>query len=46
MKINMPMTVTAADQVKRTISGRIVAWNEQGNTSVGPTEVLQLIQSK
>ena len=37
MKINMPMTVTAADQVKRTISGRIVAWNEQGNTSVGPT---------
>ena len=37
MKINMPMTVTAADTVKRTISGRIVAWNEQGNTSVGPT---------
>ena len=31
------MTVTAADTVKRTISGRIVAWNEQGNTSVGPT---------
>jgi HK97 family phage prohead protease len=37
MKINMPMTVTAADTVKRTISGTIVTWNEQGNTSVGPT---------
>ena len=33
----MPMTVTAADTVKRTISGTIVTWNEQGNTSVGPT---------
>ena len=31
------MTVTAADTVKRTISGTIVTWNEQGNTSVGPT---------
>ena len=37
MKINMPMTVTAADTVKRTISGTIVTWNEKGNTSVGPT---------
>jgi HK97 family phage major capsid protein len=37
MKISMPMTVTAADTVKRTISGTIVTWNEQGNTSVGPT---------
>jgi HK97 family phage prohead protease len=37
MKINMPMVVTAADTVKRTISGTIVTWNEQGNTSVGPT---------
>ena len=37
MKINMPMTVTAADTVKRTISGTIVTFNEQGNTSVGPT---------
>jgi HK97 family phage major capsid protein len=33
----MPMTVLAADTVKRTISGTIVTWNEQGNTSVGPT---------
>ena len=31
------MTVTAADTVKRTISGTIVTFNEQGNTSVGPT---------
>ena len=31
------MVVTAADAVKRTISGTIVTWNEQGNTSVGPT---------
>ena len=31
------MVVTAADTIKRTISGTIVTWNEQGNTSVGPT---------
>jgi HK97 family phage major capsid protein len=37
MKIEMPMVVTAADTVKRTISGTIVTWNEKGNTSVGPT---------
>jgi HK97 family phage major capsid protein len=37
MKISMPMVVTAADTVKRTISGTIVTWNEKGNTSVGPT---------
>jgi HK97 family phage major capsid protein len=37
MRINMPMVVTAADTVKRTISGTIVTWNEKGNTSVGPT---------
>jgi HK97 family phage prohead protease len=37
MKIKMPMVVTAADTIKRTISGTIVTWNEQGNTSVGPT---------
>jgi len=37
MKINMPMAVTAADTIKRTITGTIVSWNEQGNTSVGPT---------
>ena len=33
----MPMAVTAADTIKRTITGTIVTWNEQGNTSVGPT---------
>lgn len=33
----MAMAVTAADTVERTISGTIVTWNEQGNTSVGPT---------
>ena len=37
MKINFPMTVTAADSNKRTISGKIVTWNEQGNTSAGAT---------
>jgi HK97 family phage prohead protease len=37
MKLNMPMAVTAADTVERTITGTIVTWNEQGNTSVGPT---------
>ena len=33
----MPVTLTAADSDKRTISGRIVTWGEQGNTSAGPT---------
>ena len=37
MKINLPMAITAADSIKRTITGKIVTWNEQGNTSVGPT---------
>jgi len=37
MKVNMPMAVTAADTIKRTITGTIVSWDEQGNTSVGPT---------
>jgi len=37
MKIDMPVTLTAADSNKRTISGRIVTWGEQGNTSAGPT---------
>jgi HK97 family phage prohead protease len=37
MKVNMPMAVTAADTIKRTITGTIVTWNEEGNTSVGPT---------
>jgi HK97 family phage major capsid protein len=37
MKINFPITITAADTNKRTISGRIVGWNERGNTSAGAT---------
>ena len=37
MKIRVPITITAADTKSRTISGRIVTWNQQGNTSVGPT---------
>lgn len=37
MKINFPITITAADTNKRTISGTIVSWNEQGITSAGAT---------
>ena len=37
MKINLPMAITAADVATRTISGTIVTWNEEGNTSVGKT---------
>ena len=37
MKIEVPITLTAADSQSRTISGQIVTWGEQGNTSVGPT---------
>jgi HK97 family phage major capsid protein/HK97 family phage prohead protease len=37
MKIEVPITLTAADSNARTISGRIVTWGEQGNTSAGPT---------
>ena len=37
MKINFPITITAADTNKRTISGKIVSWNEAGNTSAGRT---------
>jgi HK97 family phage prohead protease len=37
MKINFPITITAADTNKRTISGVIVSWNETGNTSAGKT---------
>jgi HK97 family phage prohead protease len=37
MKINFPITITAADTNKRTISGTIVSWNEKGNTSAGAT---------
>ena len=32
MKINFPITITAADTNKRTISGTIVSWNEAGRT--------------
>ena len=37
MKVNFPISITAADVASRTISGTIVTWNERGNTSVGPT---------
>lgn len=33
----MPMTITAADSNTRTVTGRIVTWNEVGNTSAGRT---------
>lgn len=32
------MNITAADTQKRTISGRVVTWNEDGNTSAGLTK--------
>jgi len=38
MKINVPITLTAADTESRTISGRVVTWNEEGNTSAGRTK--------
>jgi HK97 family phage prohead protease len=37
MKINFPMTITAADVESRTLTGKIVTWNEEGNTSAGRT---------
>ena len=37
LKINFPVTLTAADSRKRTISGTIVSWNEKGITSAGAT---------
>jgi len=37
MKVNFPISITAADSKERTITGKIVTWNEQGNTSLGPT---------
>ena len=37
MKVNVPMTITFADVAKRQLTGRIVAWEEEGNTSVGRT---------
>jgi phage head maturation protease len=35
MKLTVPMTITAADSEARTISGRIVAFNEPANASTG-----------
>ena len=35
MKLNMPMTITAADDQSRTITGRIVAFDEVANASTG-----------
>jgi uncharacterized protein len=37
MKINMPMNILAADSDSRTITGRIVTWNEAGFTNAGKT---------
>ena len=37
MRVNFPISITAADNKERTISGKIVTWNEKGNTSLGPT---------
>ena len=37
MKLTIPISLTAADSEKRIISGRIVTWNEEGNTSAGRT---------
>jgi HK97 family phage prohead protease len=37
MKINFPMTITAADVESRILTGRIVTWGEEGNTSAGRT---------
>ena len=37
MKINFPITLTAADSKKRTLTGRIVSWDEKGFTSAGAT---------
>jgi len=35
MKLTVPMLITAADSASRTISGRIVAFNEPANASTG-----------
>ena len=37
MKVNFPISITAADSKERTITGKIVTWNEEGNTSIGRT---------
>ena len=38
MKLNFSVNLTAADPQARTISGRIVTWNEKGFTSAGATK--------
>lgn len=38
MRLEIPITITAADSDSRTISGRVVTWNEEGNTSRGKTK--------
>ena len=37
MKLSMPLTITSADSESRTITGRVVTWNETGATSAGLT---------
>jgi HK97 family phage prohead protease len=37
MKVNFPITLTAADTKTRTLTGRIVTWDEEGFTSAGKT---------
>ena len=37
MKVNFPITLTAADTQSRTLTGRIVTWGEEGFTSAGKT---------
>ena len=37
MKVNFPVTLTAADTKTRTLTGRIVTWGEEGFTSAGKT---------
>jgi hypothetical protein len=37
MKVNLPITLTAADTQNRTLTGRIVTWGEEGFTSAGKT---------
>ena len=37
MKLNMPLQITSADSESRTITGRVVTWNETGATSAGLT---------
>jgi HK97 family phage prohead protease len=37
MKLTSPLTITSADSESRTITGRVVTWNETGSTSAGLT---------